>query len=221
MSNAVKHAGATEVRVRVGQEGRCAHVSVTDDGAGGASVDEGTGLLGLGARIEALGGTLTVDSPRRRRHAPGRDDPARPMAHAARAVPRVRLRRRRRTGRAHASPRCWPASARSRSSLAREWDLEGGPPRPGQVLPVVDHHGRRHGDGRGRARGRRAVRPGRRGRRPGGRAGRGRLVDAWRERSGASTRAAATRWPCCSASRAGASTGDEPMVITGFRVISG
>ena len=52
-------------------------------------------------------------------------------------------------------------------SLAREWELEGGPPRPGQVLPVLDHHGRRHGRGRGRARGRRALRRGRRGRRPG------------------------------------------------------
>jgi uncharacterized protein YhfF len=30
-------------------------------------------------------------------------------------------------------------------SLAREWELEGGPPRIGQRLPVLDHHGRRHG----------------------------------------------------------------------------
>ena len=29
-------------------------------------------------------------------------------------------------------------------SLAREWDLEGGPPRIGQRLPVFDHTGRRH-----------------------------------------------------------------------------
>ena len=28
-------------------------------------------------------------------------------------------------------------------SLAREWDLEGGPPRIGQRLPVIDHHGRK------------------------------------------------------------------------------
>ena len=29
-------------------------------------------------------------------------------------------------------------------SLAREWELEGGAPRIGQRLPVMDHHGRRH-----------------------------------------------------------------------------
>jgi uncharacterized protein YhfF len=30
-------------------------------------------------------------------------------------------------------------------SLAREWELEGGTPKIGQQLPVMDHHGRRHG----------------------------------------------------------------------------
>jgi uncharacterized protein YhfF len=29
-------------------------------------------------------------------------------------------------------------------SLAREWDLEGGPPGIGRRLPVLDHTGRRH-----------------------------------------------------------------------------
>jgi uncharacterized protein YhfF len=28
-------------------------------------------------------------------------------------------------------------------SLAREWELEGGPPRIGQLLPIVDYNGRR------------------------------------------------------------------------------
>jgi uncharacterized protein YhfF len=28
-------------------------------------------------------------------------------------------------------------------SLAREWDLEGGPPKIGQRLPITDHHGNR------------------------------------------------------------------------------
>ena len=46
-------------------------------------------------------------------------------------------------------------------SLAREWDLEGGPPRIGQRLPVFDHTGRRHGLRRGRARRRHPVRRGR------------------------------------------------------------
>jgi len=30
-------------------------------------------------------------------------------------------------------------------SLAREWELEGGTPKIGQRLPVIDHEGRRHG----------------------------------------------------------------------------
>jgi uncharacterized protein YhfF len=30
-------------------------------------------------------------------------------------------------------------------SLAREWELEGGTPKIGQRLPVMDHRGRRHG----------------------------------------------------------------------------
>src|SRR5262249_2700371 len=38
-------------------------VAVTDDGVGGASFKDGTGLQGLRDRAEAIGGQLTVDSP--------------------------------------------------------------------------------------------------------------------------------------------------------------
>jgi signal transduction histidine kinase len=38
-------------------------VSVSDDGVGGADADRGSGLLGLGDRVAAAGGTLQVDSP--------------------------------------------------------------------------------------------------------------------------------------------------------------
>jgi signal transduction histidine kinase len=38
-------------------------VAVTDDGAGGAVVGGGTGLVGLKDRVEALGGRLRLDSP--------------------------------------------------------------------------------------------------------------------------------------------------------------
>ena len=37
-------------------------VRIRDDGVGGARPD-GSGLVGLRDRVEALGGTLTVDSP--------------------------------------------------------------------------------------------------------------------------------------------------------------
>jgi signal transduction histidine kinase len=39
-------------------------VAVTDDGVGGADPARGTGLIGLGDRVGALGGTVTVTSPR-------------------------------------------------------------------------------------------------------------------------------------------------------------
>jgi hypothetical protein len=32
-------------------------------------------------------------------------------------------------------------------SFAREWDLEGGPPKIGQRLPITDHHGARRAGG--------------------------------------------------------------------------
>ena len=37
-------------------------VRVADDGAGGADLARGSGLRGLADRVEALGGTLHVDS---------------------------------------------------------------------------------------------------------------------------------------------------------------
>jgi signal transduction histidine kinase len=41
-------------------------VEISDDGVGGADVGRGTGLRGLGDRVAALDGTLSLDS------APGR-----------------------------------------------------------------------------------------------------------------------------------------------------
>ena len=38
-------------------------LAIRDDGAGGADLSKGSGLLGLSDRIEALGGTLEVTSP--------------------------------------------------------------------------------------------------------------------------------------------------------------
>ena len=38
-------------------------LSVSDDGVGGASSDDGSGLVGLTDRVEALGGTILLDSP--------------------------------------------------------------------------------------------------------------------------------------------------------------
>jgi signal transduction histidine kinase len=63
LANAAKHASASvaEVQLEV-REGRL-HISVRDDGVGGADPSLGSGLLGLIDRVEALGGTITVTSP--------------------------------------------------------------------------------------------------------------------------------------------------------------
>jgi signal transduction histidine kinase len=39
-------------------------VAVRDDGAGGAEFSGGTGLVGLKDRVEALGGTIAIESAR-------------------------------------------------------------------------------------------------------------------------------------------------------------
>ncbi len=60
--NAVKHAEAERIAVRVSQQGQRVYVQVRDDGRGGADVRAGGGLAGLADRVQALGGALHVDS---------------------------------------------------------------------------------------------------------------------------------------------------------------
>ena len=63
LTNAAKHANASIAHVQVqGGDGRL-HLSVRDDGAGGADPARGSGLIGLSDRVQALGGTITVHSP--------------------------------------------------------------------------------------------------------------------------------------------------------------
>ena len=57
-----KHAGARRVIVNAVVDDARLLLEVVDDGAGGAD-PEGAGLRGLVDRVEALGGTLEVDSP--------------------------------------------------------------------------------------------------------------------------------------------------------------
>ena len=63
LTNASKHARATQGRVSVTREDGFAVVTVADDGVGGADERVGSGLRGLCDRVEALGGRLDVDSP--------------------------------------------------------------------------------------------------------------------------------------------------------------
>jgi signal transduction histidine kinase len=62
ITNAVKHADASLIRVTVGIAGDELALSVADDGQGGASAGEGSGLVGLRDRVEALRGRLRVRS---------------------------------------------------------------------------------------------------------------------------------------------------------------
>lgn len=65
IANALKHAGASRLCVRLAMDAGELTVEVHDDGVGGivVGVGDGTGLRGLADRVDAAGGTLHVDSP--------------------------------------------------------------------------------------------------------------------------------------------------------------
>jgi signal transduction histidine kinase len=62
-TNAAKHADASAVDIVIEEAGGTLRVQVRDDGAGGADASLGSGLTGLRDRVEAVGGSMTVDSP--------------------------------------------------------------------------------------------------------------------------------------------------------------
>ncbi|OBG28563.1 CHASE3 domain-containing protein [Mycobacterium sp. 852002-51057_SCH5723018] len=63
-SNAAKHARSSVVRLSGEVREDRLLLTVSDDGVGGADPSRGSGIIGLIDRVEALGGTLTVDSPK-------------------------------------------------------------------------------------------------------------------------------------------------------------
>ncbi|GGQ26512.1 hypothetical protein GCM10010187_48820 [Actinomadura coerulea] len=63
LANVAKHAGAMSVDVRAEAGGDGLSLCVSDDGLGGADPSAGSGLIGLIDRIEALGGTIAINSP--------------------------------------------------------------------------------------------------------------------------------------------------------------
>jgi signal transduction histidine kinase len=62
LTNVAKHAHAHHAEVTARVTDGSLQVQVRDDGVGGACLD-GSGLLGLGDRLDALDGSLRVDSP--------------------------------------------------------------------------------------------------------------------------------------------------------------
>jgi signal transduction histidine kinase len=64
LTNIVKHAEATEITVNLAyREPDVLVVTVVDNGKGGADPANGTGLIGLASRVEALDGSLSISSP--------------------------------------------------------------------------------------------------------------------------------------------------------------
>jgi signal transduction histidine kinase len=66
LTNAGKYATATHVSMQISIAAGAVTVRVTDNGVGGADFAAGTGLRGVRDRVEALGGSLTLVSPRGR-----------------------------------------------------------------------------------------------------------------------------------------------------------
>jgi signal transduction histidine kinase len=63
LTNTAKHASTDTADVHVSVADGALHVTVDDDGRGGANFAASSGLLGLKDRVEALGGRITLHSP--------------------------------------------------------------------------------------------------------------------------------------------------------------
>ncbi|MEU4830988.1 sensor domain-containing protein [Streptosporangium sp. NPDC023615] len=63
LTNVAKHSRATVCTVTLTRTGDFLMLTIGDDGVGGAHVAKGHGLSGLGDRLRAVDGELTVDSP--------------------------------------------------------------------------------------------------------------------------------------------------------------
>jgi signal transduction histidine kinase len=63
LTNAARHAQATGAKVTVKAADGHLDLTIQDDGRGGADPANGSGLIGLVDRVEAVGGHLWVNSP--------------------------------------------------------------------------------------------------------------------------------------------------------------
>jgi PAS domain S-box-containing protein len=63
LTNTAKHARASRAQVGVSRGDGWLELIVSDDGIGGADASSGSGLTGLVDRVEAIGGTIQIDSP--------------------------------------------------------------------------------------------------------------------------------------------------------------
>jgi signal transduction histidine kinase len=63
LTNSAKHARASRAKITARRYDGWLELIVSDDGRGGADPSAGSGLTGLVDRVEAIGGTLRIDSP--------------------------------------------------------------------------------------------------------------------------------------------------------------
>jgi PAS domain S-box-containing protein len=63
LTNVAKHARASIVEVKARASDGVLELTIDDDGVGGADPAQGSGLIGLVDRVEALGGTIAIESP--------------------------------------------------------------------------------------------------------------------------------------------------------------
>jgi signal transduction histidine kinase len=63
LANAAKHADASSIEVELTRRSGCLELVVADDGRGGATASDGSGLTGLADRVEAIGGVFELRSP--------------------------------------------------------------------------------------------------------------------------------------------------------------
>ncbi len=63
LTNAAKHSHASVIRVSLIVKDAVIHLSIRDDGTGGAEPGRGSGLISLSDRVETLGGRLEIVSP--------------------------------------------------------------------------------------------------------------------------------------------------------------
>jgi PAS domain S-box-containing protein len=62
LTNAVRHAQASVVRVTLEEQDGAFRLAIRDDGVGGADPGKGSGLIGLHDRVEAVGGSIDLSS---------------------------------------------------------------------------------------------------------------------------------------------------------------
>ena len=64
LTNAAKHSRANNVTITINEVAGRLCLEVRDDGAGGAEIGDGSGIIGLQDRVAAVGGRLSLESPK-------------------------------------------------------------------------------------------------------------------------------------------------------------